>query len=153
MVVAPIIKHSSQYKQEKSKKRSVENDENVHNINNLGENIKELFNKAVEDWKAIYDSEILALKMELEEVKKSQDFISTSYEKLKNRCEQLVETNQNQEEQIRKLKAQANELESCNEKKKKRKLIFSINMGDDSILKLLGSPLKKEKIPIRSSWR
>ena len=38
--------------------------------------------------------------MELEEVKKSQDFISTSYEKLKNRCEQLVETNQNQEEQI-----------------------------------------------------
>ena len=68
--------------------------------------MKELFNKAVEDWKAKYDSEILALKMELEEVKKSQDFISTSYEKLKNRCEQLAETNQNQEEQIRKLKAQ-----------------------------------------------
>ena len=87
-------KHSSQYKQEKCKKRSVENDENVQNINNLGENIKELFNKAVKEWKAKYDGEILALEMELEEVKKSQDFISTSYEKLKNRCEQLVETNQ-----------------------------------------------------------
>ena len=143
-------KHSSQYKREKSKKRSVENDENVQNINNLGENIKELFNKAVEDWKAKYDSEILALKMELEKVKK--DFISLSYEKLKNRCQQLVETNQNQEEQIRKLKAQTNELESCNEKEKE-KVDFLINMRDDSILKLLRSPLKKEKIPIRSSWR
>ena len=88
-------KHSSQYKPEKSKKRSDENDENVQNINDSGENIKGLFNKAVEDWKEKYDSEIVALKMELEEVKKSKDFISTSSEKLNNRCEQLVETNQN----------------------------------------------------------
>ena len=73
-----------------------------------------------------------------------------SYEKLKNRCEQLVETNQNQEEQIRKLKAPANKLESCNEKEKE-KVDFLDNMGDDSILKLLGSPLKQEKIPIRSN--
>ena len=133
-------KHSSQYKQEKSKKRSVENDETVQNINNLGENIKELFNKAVEDWKAKYDSEILALKMELEEVKKSQDFISTSYEKLKNRCEQLVETNQNQEEQIRKLKAQANELESCNEKEK---VDFLDQYGRRLNLEIIGVPFKK----------
>ena len=64
-------KHSSQYKREKNKKKkSVENDENVQNINNLGENIKELFKKAVEDWKAKYDSEILPLKMELKKVKK-----------------------------------------------------------------------------------
>ena len=137
-------KHSSQYKQEKSKKRSVENDKNIQNINNLGENIQELFNKAVEDWKAKYNSEILALKMELEEVKKSQDFISTSYEKLKNRCEQLVETNQNQEEQIRKLKAQANELESCNEKEKE-KVDFLDQYGRRLNLEIIGVPFKKRK--------
>ena len=80
--------------------------------------------------------------MELEEVKKSQDFISTSYEKLKNRCEQLAETNQNQEEQIRKLKAQANELESCNEKEKE-KVDFLDQSGKRLNLEIVGVPFKK----------
>ena len=75
--------------------------------------------------------------MELEEAKKSYDFISTSYKKLKNRCEQLAETNQNQEEQMRKLKAQANELESCNEKEK---VDFLDQYGRRLNLEIVGVP-------------
>ena len=74
---------------------------------NPSENIKDLFNKAVEEWKAQYDREILALKMELEEVKKSQDLINSQYESLKEKCDKLIVTNQKHESVIKELKAQS----------------------------------------------
>ena len=86
---------------------SVNNAESCNNGCNPSENIKDLFNEAVEEWKAQYDSEILALKMELEEVKKSQDLINSQNESLKEKCDKLIVTNQKQESVIKELKAQS----------------------------------------------
>ena len=86
---------------------SVNNVESSNNGCNPSENIKDLFNKAVEEWKAQYDSEILAHKMELEEVKKSQDMINSQHESLKEKCDKLIVTNQKQESVIKELKAQS----------------------------------------------
>ena len=99
---------------------SVNNVESSNNGCNPSENIKDLFNKAVEEWKAQYDSEILALKMELEEVKKSQDMINSQYESLKEKCDKLIVTNQKQESVIKELKAQSTTLKSSNEKEKEK---------------------------------
>ena len=99
---------------------SVNNVESSNNGCNPSENIKDLFNKAEEEWKAQYDSEILALKMELEEVKKSQDLINSQYESLKEKCDKLIVTNQKQESVIKELKAQSTTLKSSNEKEKEK---------------------------------
>ena len=99
---------------------SVNNVESSNNGCNPCENIKDLFNKAVEEWKAQYDSEILALKMELEEVKKNQDMINSQYESLKEKCDKLIVTNQKQESVINELKAQSTTLKSSNEKEKEK---------------------------------
>ena len=53
-------------------------------------NIKELVAEAVNFWKTEYLNEIKTLKMELAEVKESQDFISQQYEKLKCEYNNLV---------------------------------------------------------------
>ena len=76
--------------------RSFNGESSVNNLEprnsgcNPSENIKDLFNKAVEEWKAQYDHEILALKMELEEVKKSLDLINSQYESLKEKCDKFI---------------------------------------------------------------
>ena len=50
------------------------------------------------------------LKTELLEVKRSQDFISTKYNKLKDEYSKLIETNKKQDAEIKKLKAESNEM-------------------------------------------
>ena len=78
-----MSKRAKQLREDRVKNRSFNVESSVNNLEpsisgfNPSENIKDLFNKAVEEWKAQYDSEILALKMELEEVKKSQDLINS----------------------------------------------------------------------------
>ena len=121
---------------------SVNNVESSNNGCNPSENIKDLFNKAVEEWKAQYDSEILALKMELEEVKKSQDMINSQYESLKEKCDKLLVTNQKQESVIKELKAQSTTLKSSNEKEKE-KVDALEQYGRRQNLEIVGVPLKE----------
>ena len=77
-----MTKCATQLREDRVRNRSFNGESSVNNVErsnsgcNPSENIKNLFNKAVEEWKAQYDSEILALKMELE-VKKSQDLINS----------------------------------------------------------------------------
>ena len=121
---------------------SVNNVESSNNGCNPSENIKDLFNKAVEEWKAQYDSEIFALKMELEEVKKSQDLINSQYESLKEKCDKLIVTNQKQESVIKELKAQSTTLKSSNEKETE-KVDALEQYGRRQNLEIVGVPLKE----------
>ena len=63
-----MTKRAKQLREDRTRNRSfngecsVNNVESSNNGSNPSENIKDLFNKAVEEWKAKYDSEILALK-------------------------------------------------------------------------------------------
>ena len=88
-----MTKRAKQLKEDRKRNRSFNRESSVSNVEssntgcNPSENIKDLFSKAVEEWKAQYDSEILALKMGLEEVKKSQDLINSQYESLKEKCD------------------------------------------------------------------
>ena len=78
-----MTKRAKQLRKDRVGRRSINGESSVNNVepSNSGcspsENIKDLFNKAVEEWKPKYDCEILSLKMELEEVKKSQDLINS----------------------------------------------------------------------------
>ena len=98
--------------------------------------------EAVEEWKAQYDSEILALKMELKEVKKSQDLINSQYETLKEKCDKLIVTNQKQESVIKELKAQSTTLKSSNEKEKEKVEALE-QYGRRQNLEIVGVPLKE----------
>ena len=49
------------------------------------------------------------LKIELLEVKRSHDFVSTQYDNLKDEYPKLIETNKKQEAEIKKLNAESNE--------------------------------------------
>ena len=55
--------------------------------------VNELVKKAIKTWKAEYDCEIAALTVEIQEVKDSQQFISTKYETLKTDYDSLMATN------------------------------------------------------------
>ena len=143
-----MTKRAKQLREDKTRNRSfngecsVNNVESSNNGSNPSENIKDLFNKAVEEWKAQYDSEILALKMELEEVKKGQDLINSQYESLKEKCDKLIVTNQKQESVIKELKAQSTTLKSCNEKEKE-KVDALEQYGRRQNLEIGGVPLKE----------
>ena len=89
-----------------------------------------------------YGSEILALKMELEEVKKSQDLINSQYESLKEKCDKLIVTNQKQESVIKELKAQSTTSKSSNEKEKE-KVDALEQYGRRQNLEIVGVPLKE----------
>ena len=121
-----MTKRAKQLREERVRNRSFNGESSENNLEpsntrcNPSENIKDLFNKAVEEWKAQYDSEMLALKMELEEVKKSQDLINSQYESLKEKCDKLIVTNQKQESVIKELKALSTTLKSSNEKEKEK---------------------------------
>ena len=141
-----MTKRAKQLKEDRVRNRSFNGESSVNNLEptntgcNPSENIKDLFNKAVEEWKAQYDSEILALKMELEEVKKSQDLINSQYESLKEKCDTLIATNQKQESVIKELKAQSTTLKSNNEKEKVDALE---QYGRRQNLEIVGVPLKE----------
>ena len=116
-----MTKRAKQLREDRTRNRSFNGESSVNNVEscnnccNPSENIKDLLNKAVEEWKAQYDCEILALKLELEEVKKSQDLINSPYESLKEKCDKLIVTNQKQGRVIKELKAQSTTLKSSND--------------------------------------
>ena len=68
-----------------------------------------LVEKAVKSFKEECNKKIEDLKTELLEVKRSQDFISTKYDKLKDEYSKLIEKNKKQDAEIQKLKAESNE--------------------------------------------
>ena len=68
-----------------------------------------LVEKAVKSFKEC-NKKIEDLKTELLEVKRSQDFISTKYDKLKDEYSKLIEKNKKQDAEIQKLKAESNEM-------------------------------------------
>ena len=68
-------------------------------------NINELVAEAVNLWKTEYLNEIKTLKVELDEVKESQDFISQQYEKLKCEFYNLVKISKTQEAEIKDVKS------------------------------------------------
>ena len=141
-----MTKRAKQVREDRVRNKSFNGESSVNNLEpsnsgcNPGENIKDLFYKAVEEWKAQYDSEILALKMELEEVKKSQDLINSQYESLKEKCDKLIVTNQKQESVIKELKAQSTTLKSSNEKEKE-KVDALEQYGRRQNLEIVGVPL------------
>ena len=143
-----MTKRAKQLREDRVRNRSFNGESSVNNLElrnsgcNPSKNIKDLFNKAVEEWKSQYDSEILALKMELEEVKKSQDLINSQYESLKKKCDKLIVTNQKQESVIKELKAQSTTLKKSNEEEKE-KVDALEQYGRRQNLEIVGVPLKE----------
>ena len=70
-----------------------------------------LVEKAVKSFKEEYNKKIEDLKTKLLEVKRSQDFISTKYDKLKDEYSELIDKNTKQDAKIKmKLKAESNQI-------------------------------------------
>ena len=137
----PNRRRSKQFMGERLRKESEGAD---INIDNRSENIRELLNKAVEEWKAQYDSEIMALKMEVEEVKKSQVLINAEYESLKVKCNELMVVNKKQKEEINQLKDQSKAIELQNEKEQEK--VDSLEQyGRRLNLEIVGVPFKEEE--------
>ena len=72
--------------------------------------IKRMVSEAVEGFKQEYLAEINALKIEILELKKSQNFISCQYEDLKTEHNKLLLSNKNQDIEIKSLKDHSMEL-------------------------------------------
>ena len=72
--------------------------------------IKRMVSEAVEGFKQEYLAEINALKIEILELKKSQNFISCQYEDLKTKHNKLLLSNKNQDIEIKSLKDHSMEL-------------------------------------------
>ena len=72
--------------------------------------IKRMVSEAVEGFKQKYLAEINALKIEILELKKSQNFISCQYEDLKTEHNKLLLSNKNQDIEIKSLKDHSMEL-------------------------------------------
>ena len=68
--------------------------------------------EAVNLWKTEYLHEINALKVELLELKSSQEFVCSKYDSLKSEYEKLLQTNRKQESEIISLKEQSTALEN-----------------------------------------
>ena len=96
--------------------RSTNANNNAEEKGTSSSNIKELVAEAVNLWKTEHMNEIKALKMELAEVQKSQDFISQQYEKLKCEYNNLVKISNTQEAEIEYLKFHSTELEESGKK-------------------------------------
>ena len=62
--------------------------------------VNKLVKKAIKTWKEEYECEIAALKLEIQEVKDSQQFIYTKYETPKTDYDSLMATNKQQAEEI-----------------------------------------------------
>ena len=67
-----MTKRATRLREDRVRNRNFNSESSINNVVepnnsscNPSENIKNLFHKAVEEWKAQYDSEIVALKMEL----------------------------------------------------------------------------------------
>ena len=72
----------------------------------------ELAKEAIKTWRAEYECEIAALKVEIQEVKDSQQVICTKYKTLKTDYDSLMATNKQHAEEIKRLKTLLNNLET-----------------------------------------
>ena len=72
----------------------------------------ELAKEAIKTWRAEYECEIAALKVEIQEVKDSQQVICTKYKTLKTDYDSLMATNKQHAEEIKRLKTLSNNLET-----------------------------------------
>ena len=101
-----------------------------------------LVEKAVKSFKEECNKKIEDLKTELLEVKRSQDFISTKYDKLKDeyRYSKLKKTNKKQDAEIKKLKAESNEI-SAQGAKEASKLDAFEQYGQRQNLEIVGIPV------------
>ena len=68
----PNKKRASQIKDAKIKNKDVTDVSSIEEHVSSTEVIKDMINKTVEEYKAFYDNETLALKIELEDIKKSE---------------------------------------------------------------------------------
>ena len=106
--------------------------------------VNELVKKAIKTWKEEYECEIAALKVEIQEVKDSQQFISTKYETLKTNYDSLMATNKQQAEEIKRLKILSNELET-RVVKEGQKVESLEQYGRKLNLEITGVPVKDEE--------
>ena len=88
--------------------------------------LKLLVEKAVKSFKEECNKKIEDLNTELLKVKRSQDFISTQYDKLNDEYFKLIETNKKQEAEIKKLKAESNVMSAQGPKEQWCRSLFSI---------------------------
>ena len=73
--------------------------------------VKEIVAESMKAWELRHQEELNALKLELREVKTSQEFICAKYEDLKINYEKLQKINKKQAEDIEKLQTQSTNLE------------------------------------------
>ena len=99
-----------------------------------------LVEKAVKSFKEECNKKIEDLKTELLEVKRSQDFISSKYDKLKDEYSKLIEKNKKQDAEIQKLKAESNEM-SAQGAKEASKLDALEQYGRRQNLEIVGIPV------------
>ena len=99
-----------------------------------------LVEKAVKSFQEECNKKIEDLKTELLEVKRSQDFISTKYDKLKDEYSKLIEKNKKQDAEIQKLKAESNEM-SAQGAKEASKLDALEQYGRRQNLEIVGIPV------------
>ena len=74
--------------------------------------VKKMVAEAVNLWKTEYLHEINALKVELLELKSSQEFVCSKHESIKSKYEKLLQKNRKQESEIISLKEQSTALEN-----------------------------------------
>ena len=106
--------------------------------------VNELVKKAIKTWKEEYECEIAALKVEIQEVKDSQQFISTKYETLNTDYDSLMATNKQEAEEIKRLKILSNELET-RVVKEGEKVESLEQYGRKLNLEITGVPVKDEE--------
>ena len=104
----------------------------------------ELVKEAIKTWKAEYEFEIAALKVEIQEVKDRQQFVSTKYDTLKTDYDSLIATNEQQAEEIKRLKTLSNSLETRVVKEGKK--VESLEQYDRKLnLEITGVPVKDDE--------
>ena len=96
--------------------------------------------KAVKLFKEECNKKNEDLKTELLEVKRSQDFISSKYDKLKDEYSKLIEKNKKQDAEIQKLKAESNEMRAQGAKEAS-KLDALEQYGRRQNLEIVGIPV------------
>ena len=99
-----------------------------------------LVERAIKLFKEKSNKEIEDPKTELLEVKRSQGFISTKYDKLKDEFSKLRENNKKQDAEIKKLKAESNEM-SAQGPKEASKLDALEQYGRRQNLEIVGIPV------------
>ena len=122
--------------------RSTSANDNAEEKGTSSLNINELVAEAVNLWKTEYLNEIKTLKVELAEVKESQDFISQQYEKLKCEYNNLVKISKTQEAEIKDIKSHSTELEESG-KKEQDKVDSLKQYGRRNNLEIVGVPYKE----------